>query len=259
MKRGSKNMPIYVGRTKRNRTDMARTRYIVSNAPRLRRGEYVPTSARAVEKKGMDTEIDIAFGSVLATTSTNGSSSVINLIRQGAGSWNRIGRKVKLSSVRVKGIAEFSLDNEATTDAIYASTLRMVLVWDKQPSGDTQPAFDEIFGRTTQDGTESTEYMDNLRYDNTGRFSVLRDVVKTINPALDNTNGGSTDVVRMQCTFDEYVKLQGRESIYSGQSSPMTIADISTGALYVYFRADRNSSGQQWAIQNATARLRYYD
>jgi len=60
------------------------------------------------EIKGMDTELAIA-GPVLATTATNGDCFVLNLVQQGAGSWNRVGRKIRMKSLRLKGLITAAL------------------------------------------------------------------------------------------------------------------------------------------------------
>lgn len=226
----------------------------------------VPGSSRALaaamrrvgEKKGMDTALTLT--PVIATTSTNGSAFVLNLIQQGVGSWNRVGRKINLQSVRLRGIATFEFQVELVTGRLYANTLRMVVVWDKQPSGSAIPTFDSIFGKTAQDGTESTTFLDPVRYDNMDRFTVLRDSVLDAQSEA-TSDAGTTLISQVNVSFDEYIKLGSREVVFSGQSAPMTIADISTGALYVYFRADTNSSAQSIISIDATsfARVRYTD
>lgn len=214
---------------------------------------------RAGEKKGMDTPLSV--GAVVATTNTNDDALVLNLVQQGAGSWNRIGRKVNLTSVRLRGIARHTSATAATSGDLNANGLRMIVVWDKQPSGAAIPTFDTIFGLTQQDGTESATYLAPVRYDNMDRFSVLRDCHITMSPQLWNNEGGTTDAARYDYAFDEYIKLGTREVVYLGQSNPMTIADISTGALYVYFRAEADTAGtNQVAIDaDSFARLRYSD
>lgn len=213
---------------------------------------------RIGEKKGMDTPLTLS--PVIATTSTNGSAFVLNLVQQGVGSWNRVGRKINLQSVRLRGVATFEFQVELITGRLYANTLRMVVVWDKQPSGGSIPTFDTIFGKTAQDGTESTTFLDPLRYDNMDRFTVLRDSVLDAQSEA-TSDAGTTLISQVNCSFDEFIKLNSREVVFSGQSVPMTIADISTGALYVYFRADTNSSAQSLISIDATsfARLRYTD
>jgi len=221
-----------------------------------------PTSFRfhrSGDKKGVDTSLTLA-GPVVNTTNTNGDAFVLNLIQAGNGSWNRIGRKVNLHSVRLTGLARFIYSAQATTSNIGGTMLRMVVVWDKQPSGAAIPNFDTIFGNTVQGGTESATILDNLRYDNVGRFRVLRDLRVFAEPKTTPATGGTQNLVSFDLPFDEYIKLNKR-TIYSGESAPMTIADISSGALYVYFRAfGSTNDAVDWAIlAGSIARLRYTD
>lgn len=197
------------------------------------------TRLRQVEKKGVDTELTL--GPIISTTNTNGSAFVLNLVQAGTGSWNRIGRKIQLQSVRLKGSVIVAYAPSVTTGDLYDELVRMVVVWDKQPSGGAIPAYDTIFGRTLQDGSELCQYNDNLRFDNMDRFQVLRDVILDTAIGATPPLGGTQNLVRNLVPFDEYIKLNNREVVFSGQSSPMTIADISTGALYVYFRAAANA------------------
>lgn len=210
------------------------------------------------EKKGMDTVLDISTP-VLATSNTNGDAFVLNLIQSGSDSWNRVGRKVNLKSVRLRGRFVFKYDPAGTTLAVGSNCVRMVVVWDKQPSGAAIPAFDAIFGHTDQSGTESTGFTDAVRYDNMDRFVVLRDIIKDCNPDLFVV-GGTLNTATKSHAFEEFINLGGRECVFSGQTSPMTIADISTGALYVYFRAVTSSDeDNEINVLDSIARLRYTD
>ena len=105
------------------------------------------------EMKGMDT--DISYVRVIGSTNTNGGIYVLNLVQQGNGSWNRVGRKTHSSSVRLKGNISFACAPVVATGVMTAPACRLVLVWDKQPSSGAIPNFDTIFGITAQDGTES--------------------------------------------------------------------------------------------------------
>lgn len=236
---------------------MKRTRdiYMTDSMPFKKRPRYrkAKNLRNVGELKGLDTEIDVAGGSVLATTSTNGSVHVLNLVDTGTGSWNRVGRKIAMQSLRLKGVATYSYDVGTTTNA---GILRMVVVFDKSPNSGSIPTFDTIFGRTNQSGTESCEFLDNLRYDNTGRFSVLSDTVINAKPEVD-----PSVINAVNTPFDIYINMRGRETIYSGQSS-VSIANIASGAVYVYFRANVNSGAtpfSRFTIDHSHSRLRYYD
>ena len=164
----------------------------------------------------------MTYNPVIATTNTNAGIFVVNLIAPGTGSFNRVGRKVNLSSARIKGSVQLSSTADGTTGNFTGNNLRMVVVWDKQPSG-TIPSFSDIFGLTDQAGTEATSYLDPIRYDNMDRFQILRDVTIPFVPGSIGGVGGTTNFYRMILPFDEYVQLGNREVVYSGQSSPCSI------------------------------------
>lgn len=210
------------------------------------------------EKKGMDT--NLALSPVIDTTSTNASSFVVNLVRAGNGYYNRVGRKISMQSLRIRGMATYVYRNAAATGTLNGGTLRMVVVYDKSNAASI-PTFDSIFGNTTQDGTESTDDLDAPRLDVADRYRVLKDCVWVVNPSTQNTAGGSANEVNDKLYFDEFIKLNGLITSFDGDSSPMTISDINTGAIYIYFRANANTASvAQFSIAgNSTSRLRYYD
>jgi len=199
--------------------------------------------------KGVDTDVDIS--PVLATTNTNAGIFQCNLVQQGSGSWNRVGRKIAMKSLRLKLQIRFSAAAPTTTYA--GNQIRYIVVYDKQPSG-VLPTFNTIFGRTIQDGTESCEFMDPARFDNMDRFTVLLDRTVCMQPPASATTGGT-----YAWAVDEYLKLGNRETVFSGQSAPMTIADTSSGALYFIMRADSANVAGQAFLEASMARLRYTD
>lgn len=205
------------------------------------------------ELKGMDT--DISFNPVIASTTTNGNTTTLNLIQSGTGSWNRVGRKVTLKSLRVKGVASCFHFLDAGSD-ILGNTIRIMVVWDRQPAGATEPLFSDIFGVTSQAGTETQTYFSPPKYDTMDRFRVLKDW--DINSTADATPTAA-NFVRNEFSIDSYISLNDLETTYSGQSSPMTIADINNGALYLIARAQRqNNVITEWTV-SAVCRIRYVD
>jgi len=234
-------------------------------AYKARRPSYTP-SARIYarrdpnELKGVDVDIGTPVGTILATTNTNADAVVLNLVQAGNGSWNRVGKRIKLDSVRLRGKVTCDLSVTAVTGKIESNCVRMVVVYDAQPSSGSIPTFDTIFGRTVQDGTESTLFKDPLRYDNVDRFKVLRDKVMDFQATAVGNIAAAANAGESICSFDEYIKLGGLETVFSGQSAPMTIADISSGALYVFFRASEATAVCLASVStNSFARLRYRD
>lgn len=206
------------------------------------------------ELKGMDTLLTIS--PILGTTNTNGSSITLNLINPGSASYNRIGRKLRLSSLRLKGAISFQMSASAV-GSVPGQGVRMVVVWDKQTNG-ALPAFQDIFGYTTLDGTETSTILSPPKYDNMARFQVLKDVL--IEPETLVPGVVTTGVIEQLIHFDHYISLKGKEVTYGGQNVPCTIADITTGGLYVYFRSQVNTPSNLAVVDaDSVARLRYID
>ena len=211
--------------------------------------QAVMRSRARVEVKGVDFVLTQA--SITNTTGTNANIQTVNLITTGSGSFNRIGRKVQLQSIRLKGWITLA---QPPSSALQAGTvIRMALVLDKQPTG-TVPAFDAIFGWTDQVAAEASTMFAPPRYDNMERFTVLRDKCMDINPGTSGTLAGTA--AQTELSFDEYIPLKDLPVTYGGQSSPCTIADISTNALYLVWRS-ANATG---VVNTASiGRLRYVD
>lgn len=233
------------------------TRASIAAAARMPRRMTTAPLISMGELKGVDTSLDVA--PVLATTNTNGATFVVNLIQSGAAGWNRNGRKVNLQSLRLRGTIRQKSSPAAATNSVVANVLRCVVVWDRQPSG-VLPAFDTIFGRTEQDGTLSTEFNDPLNFSNVDRFLVIRDkVIPCSTNAVLALGGGTENTVEKNYMLDEYIKLGKLHTTFSANSNPATIADISSGALYVIFRAETAQTLNRVEIVDSVARLRYLD
>jgi len=205
------------------------------------------------EKKGVDTPLGYAVGDAV---NTNAGCFVVNLVQNGAGFWNRIGRSINLKSLRIRCVGKYNY-SDSLANILRGNTLRMVVVWDKQPSGNAIPTFDTIFGKTDQQNNQQTDFLDPIKYQQMDRFSILRDVVISMDvPATYNAG------TEFEQTFDidEFIKLGNRETVYQSTTNPSTIANISTGALYIWFKALAATLDSEFTIENQSfARLRYTD
>lgn len=221
------------------------------------------TNAQAMkgELKGMDTLFNLSGGPVVTTTNTNNFAVPLNLVQQGTGSWNRVGRKIHMKSLRLRGIANCVSGAATVTANVTQGPLRMVVVLDRQTNGGAIPTWDTIFGTTDQTGAETSNMMAGVRYDATDRFKVLKDCVMladrvTYIPAAEGTEA----LYNGEVTFDEYIKLSNIETLFGGQSSPLTIADIQSGSVLVYFRTNTNTTDNYWVVKDSChARLRFRD
>jgi len=196
-------------------------------------------SSRAdTEVKVIDTIIEST--PIVSTTNTNESSFVLNLIQQGPGGWERVGRKALMLSARIRGVLEFETQPAAIVGDITANVVRMAVVWDKQPSGAGIPTFDEVFSLTLSDGTEGSTFLAPIRLGNMSRFTVLHDKTFDFKDLVWNGATGTAPVARYCLSFDEEVDLENRQTTFSGEQSPFTPTGISSGALYLILRARSN-------------------
>ena len=193
------------------------------------RGTY---SRSQVEKKYVDT------ASATYVCDTTGTVTCLNLCNEGTGVSQRVGRKICMKSVQVRGIVD------PVDGATNACNARIMLVWDKQVNG-VIATIAEILSAAT-----SNSFM-NL--DNRERFVVIMDKQVSVG-AFNNTTGyAQSPTVH---TINKYKKLpMGSFTIYDGTGAG--IADINTGALYLV------TIGNQVAGEGArfvgACRVRYTD
>lgn len=228
---------------------------------------YVPSAlglARAsakMELKGVDTPIGSSNNPIVDTTGTNANAFCLNLVEQGTGSFNRIGRKIHMQSLRLMGAAQCINANVPTTATTLQGPLRMVVVLDRQPNGGNIPTWDTIFGYTDSTGTEASTVFSPLKYDNMDRFKVLKDCILEADRITYVPDAEGTDnFCAIEVYFDEYIKLPNIETVYGSSSNPPAITDITTGSLLLFFRTNINLTKNYWNVKDASiARLRFRD
>lgn len=180
--------------------------------------------------------------------------TLLNGVVQGAAQTQRIGNKIAMKSVRVKG----QILNQATATATYA---RIIIYYDKQTNGAVCTSSDLLSSTTSVPATTTSVFSD-MNLQNVERFLILRDYSVSLpsvtyaagvqtNVGFDpgqNSNGGSIFDV------DMYIKLKGLQTLYKGATA--AVGDISTGGL---FMVCLNYAGVgTWIFRN-TIRLRYDD
>jgi len=206
------------------------------------------------EVKGCD--VLLTQASIITTTNTNANVVLLNGIQQGTGSFNRVGRKLLMKTLRLRGTAVYT-STPSATGVVNGNVMRMVVVYDKQPSAGSIPTWDTIFGITDQQAGETSTVMAPLRYDNMDRFQVLRDKLYEFD--VDPAGVVSTGTITQQVVIDEFVTIN-KSVVYATSSNPSTLADISSGGLYVYFRAlTQDATSNVTVPATAFARLRYTD
>lgn len=232
---------------KATRAQMRRVQYASSRSVARRPPTVV--SRGGTEIKQVDFELSPAAvpeqGSAGLTFTTGGSINVVNLVKTGSGFYNRVGRKVTLRSLRVK----FTLADEmAASSETQAAHLRILVVYDTSPNG-VLPLVSDILQDINQDGGTSTSWVSDLNQNNRDRFRILRDMNSERPEVYNDVNNvrTSSGVVDQQFGteyFDEYIKtVRGWDTCYKSDASPITIADCSSGAVYVVCISDQDLPG----------------
>jgi len=160
---------------------------------------------------------------------------LVNAVAEGPAPYQRIGRRTKCISISMKGEIR---PNLAGTAALDASTVRYMIVYDRQPNG-IIPAFNEIIQATDSAGANTNAALDGMNLNNRDRFVILRDRTHMLPPI---GVGGATPAKAQGMVVDlssdtkyslnltEYIKTK---AITQYRGATATIGDIISGAIVV--------------------------
>lgn len=168
----------------------------------------------------------------------------INTLSQGNSVSQRVGNKVVFTSIRVTGTISAS-DSQDITDT---GPIRVVVVYDKQTNG-AAPAITEILANVSSDGSYSTTFNSGIKISNRKRFVVLRDQTFTFGGL------GSDDAIHC---IDWFIKKK-METTYATTSTPPTVANIMTGAIYLLVFYPANSFTHVPTVSDWNIRTRFMD
>lgn len=212
--------------------------YSQSLVPLATRG-YRPNP---IERKVND--IDTATYQV----NTTGSFTLLCLPTVGADFNNRVGRKITLKSVYIKGMV---LNEQSVTPSAGANGpqhLRMVIFYDCQPNG-AAPAVTDLLNSATP--------ASQLNLNNRDRFKILADKEYVMDPTVYSvTATQSVAAFSNQAKYVKKYKKLNLETIFS--TSTGGIADITSGALFMFWIGSR-AAGAGDANFIGSTRVRYAD
>lgn len=171
---------------------------------------------------------------------------------QGPGIANRIGNKIALKAIRVRGTLYGTGEGSGLTTPTY---MRVLLVYDRQVNG-AYPAVNTIFSDIDlSNAINPGDYQSSLNPQFYDRFIVLMDKFQVFGEALSTTLGPTE---MRQYVIDEYVKLKGLETCFKTSSVGSPITDLASGALYLITIGSDINGDADWGLRIKT-RLRYYD
>lgn len=165
-------------------------------------GMYIKSST--VEKKYIDTAPAVYAADV------TGSITLISGVATGTDYTNRIGRKILVNSIYVRGVV-FTVGSNTNN-----SLARLMLVYDKQPTG-ALPVMTDILNSSTS--------VDQLNPNNRDRFAIIMDKQFGLGANVNAVYANTPNIFPIK-----KFKKCNLEIVFDGTTSG--IASISTGAIY---------------------------
>lgn len=189
------------------------------------------------------------FGDTVVGTTGN-YVGTINNISQGTGETQRIGRKVIIRSLSLRG--EVKMPNEANTvlnaASINCDVVRLMIVQDKQTNGNVANLTD-IFSYNFSSGSPVVDWRAFRTMDNINRFKILVDKTFKINNQIFTAGGGSAPLNEIAYNIYRkcYIPIEMK-------GSTANVADMMSNSVSIYL-----VSGNGLATWNGIARVRFSD
>jgi len=158
----------------------------------------------------------------------------LNYPVQGAAIQNRIGNKISMQYVSLKGNI-YSLQSNG---ALAGTTFRIMIVYDKQTNG-AIPAYSDIVSSVNPSGTASNSIVSHRNPYNRDRFLILYDSTRYVafQNLQDATKIGNNIVTASSyLNLDIFVPLKGLETMYGANNG--NIGDVKTGGLFLVLCTD---------------------
>lgn len=236
----------------RRRFFARRLRYFSRRVPLATRGFKGYEGRRVQEEKNYK---DFEFN--LNPTGITPTISLINGVAQGTGVSERVGRRICIKSVQIRGMLRTAYQSANVTSAVIniSDAWRIMLIWDTQVNG-VAPGITDILN-----GITSGTYFEALtNLNNRERFNILMD--KTGNYSY--TGGVPDDVTSQESTtsathaFKKYKKLNHIVTFNSGTTDQ--VGSITTGALWlVCISTSFGLTSGVTTVWNVDTRIRYTD
>lgn len=166
----------------------------------------------------------------------------LNVLAQGTDVKKRIGNRVSLKSIQMRGTLDAGLTG-------IGAKVRMALVYDRRPRG-VLPSWADIYDDVGLSGNDTNAFPQDK---NSARFKILRDITKTLGGAR-LTTGSDTSVVDVSA----FVNLKGLPTVFLGGATG-AIGDIEQGALYFVITGDTAVAGTVSPEFYGIFRTRYWD
>lgn len=221
--------------------------------PALRRaypGSMVPLRSGGYKPNRIERKVNDLTTNTYQVNTTGSIVLIANPIL-GSDFNNRIGRKITLKSVYIRGyIAQEGADGAGFAIAAPTQLGRMILVADLQPNG-AVPAITDILVEATS--------CSQLNLNNRDRFKIYCDKTYVVDPYMTSaiatqSYAQASNTIKM---VKKYKKLN-LEMIYNATNAG-TVADINSGALYMVWIGSVAAGANTDMRARVSTRVRYID
>lgn len=191
------------------------------------------------------------------TMSQTTANSLMNGLLLGTGPNQRLGRKIRLKSLRLRGIIRKA---QGTAPGLDGDFGRVFVVYDRQANA-VGPAYADLMQSTDLASNQSSTVWDHFNMSNSDRFKILRSYEYNAYPstAASITGQPAQEPVEAQQTriIDDFIPLTDLVTQYNSGNTG-GVADITTGSLYVFAQGNELVANATMKF-SFTARLRFED
>lgn len=194
---------------------------------------------------------DIASGTI--NISTTASINLLCIPQLGTDFTNRIGRKILIKSVYIRGYVSTEAANSGFANSLSVGTqlVRMIILADMQPNG-AAPAATDILN--------TADSASQLNANNRDRFKIIKDKTWCLGGTRTSITANEVQAVAIspqQFNLKWYKRLN-METIFNAGNAG-TIADINSGALYLVFIGNRAAGTNGDSNAFISTRVRFLD
>lgn len=181
---------------------------------------------------------------------TTGSITLLAVPVTGADYNARIGRKITLKSLFIRGRIQLEVDATLAAVSVTGQQARCIVVYDLQPNG-AAPAITDILN--------TADPASHLNLNNRDRFRVIADKEYTFDPYSSVTTANQAQLCFGRTIYNmKLYKRLNLDMIFNAVNGG-TVADIASGALYMVWLGSAPSASNGDVNAIVSTRVRYAD
>lgn len=216
-----------------------------SGAPRSGRARLLEHKTFDYNPTGNTVYMLAATDAIVATTpfapATNASLGCINQVPLGNSSITRVGRRLNITAVAIRG----QIYSNVSSDVVKAS---IVLIWDRHPNkAAALPAWTTILTNQTTDQLTNKDYAP--------RFKILRrwDFILCGNLTAGQTTSAGGYAI------DEFVKLKNKVTIWDAADTTGIVTNMIEGSLLLGVLGDESAASNKAPLAIFNTRVYFQD